>query len=127
MYFNSPSPYIGNNRDYLSKKFFYLRYKFFYLSKKFFYFPDRITLYFSKKEDRTQQVQVLSSLQYKYTTFFVEIQIPLTFRNTLTTVNMLRFAAEGDPDVLYYEEPRGRVGEEGFFCFYRITFFPFTM
>ena len=28
-------------------------------------------------------MRVLSSSQYKYTTFFAEIQIPLTFRNTL--------------------------------------------
>ena len=49
-------------------------------------------------------VRVLSSLQYKYTTFFAEIQIPLTFRNTLATVKMRRFAADGSWRVLYYEE-----------------------
>ena len=49
-------------------------------------------------------VRVLSSSQYKYTTFFAEIQIPLTFRNPLATVNMLRFAADGARRVLYYEE-----------------------
>ena len=51
-------------------------------------------------------VRVLSSSQYKYTTFFAEIQIPLTFRNTLTTVKMRRFAADGVWRVLYYEERR---------------------
>ena len=49
-------------------------------------------------------MRVLSSSQYKYTTFFAEIQIPLTFRNTLATVKMRRFAADGDRLVLYYEE-----------------------
>ena len=58
----------------------------------------------TKKEDRTQQVRVLSSSQYKYTTFFAEIQIPLTFRNTLAIVKMRRFAADGAIRVLYYEE-----------------------
>ena len=48
-------------------------------------------------------VRVLSSSQYKYTTFFAEIQIPLTFRNTLTTVKMRRFAAASLWRVLYYE------------------------
>ena len=47
---------------------------------------------------------VLSSSQYKYPTFFVAIQIPLTFRNTLATVKMRRFAADGAGRVLYYEE-----------------------
>ena len=58
----------------------------------------------NKKEDRTQQVRVLSSSQYKYTTFFAEIQIPLTFRNTLAIVKTRRFAADGAIRVLYYEE-----------------------
>ena len=49
-------------------------------------------------------MRVLSSSQYKYTTFFAEIQIPLTFRNTLTTVKMRRFAAARVWRVLYYEE-----------------------
>ena len=49
-------------------------------------------------------MRVLSSSQYKYTTFFAEIQIPLTFRNTLVTVKMRRFAADGAWRVLYYEE-----------------------
>ena len=48
-------------------------------------------------------MQVLSSSQYKYTTFFAEIQIPLTFRNTLTTVKMQQFAAARIWRVLYYE------------------------
>ena len=54
-------------------------------------------------------VRVLSSSQYKYTTFFVEIQIPLTFRNTLATVNMQQFAADGVRRVLYYEEHRRKM------------------
>ena len=49
-------------------------------------------------------VRVLSSSQYKYTTFFAEIQIPLTFRNTYATVKMRRFAAARVWRVLYYEE-----------------------
>ena len=49
-------------------------------------------------------MRVLSSSQYKYTTFFAEIQTPLTFRNTLATVKMRRFAADGGWRVLYYEE-----------------------
>ena len=49
-------------------------------------------------------MRVLSSSYYKYTTFFAEIQIPLTFRNTLATVKMQRFAADGAWRVLYYEE-----------------------
>ena len=49
-------------------------------------------------------MQVLSSSQYKYTTFFAEIQISLTFRNTQATVKMQRFAADGARRVLYYEE-----------------------
>ena len=49
-------------------------------------------------------MRVLSSSQYKYTTFFAEIQIPLTFRNTLATVKMRRFAADEGWRVLYYEE-----------------------
>ena len=52
-------------------------------------------------------MRVLSSSQYKYTTFFAEIQIPLTFRNTQPTVNMRRFAADGARRVLYYEEYMG--------------------
>ena len=48
-------------------------------------------------------MRVLSSLQYKYTTFFAEIQILLTFRNTWATVKMQRFAADGGRQVLYYE------------------------
>ena len=50
------------------------------------------------------QVRVLSSSQYKYTTFFAEIQISLTFRNTQATVKMQRFAADGGWLVLSYEE-----------------------
>ena len=46
---------------------------------------------------------VLSSTQYKYTTFFAEIQIALTFRNTLRNVKMQRFAAATGGCVLYYE------------------------
>ena len=49
-------------------------------------------------------MRVLSSSQYKYTTFFAEIQISLTFRNTQATVKMQRFAADGGWRVLYYEE-----------------------
>ena len=49
-------------------------------------------------------MRVLSSSQYKYTTFFAEIQIPLTFRNTLAIVKMRRFAADGARRMLYYEE-----------------------
>ena len=49
-------------------------------------------------------MRVLSSSQYKYTTFFAEIQIPLTFRNTLAIVKMRRFAAASLWRVLYYEE-----------------------
>ena len=56
-----------------------------------------------KKEDKTQQVRVLSSSQYKYTTFFAKIQIPLAFRNNLTTVKMRRFAAAILWRVLHYE------------------------
>ena len=48
-------------------------------------------------------MRVLSSSQYKYTTFFAEIQIPLTFRNTLAIVKMRQFAADGVGRVLYYE------------------------
>ena len=49
-------------------------------------------------------MRVLSSSQYKYTTIFAEIQIPLTFRNTLAKVKMRRFAAASLWRVLYYEE-----------------------
>ena len=49
-------------------------------------------------------MRVLSSSQYKYTTFFVGIQIPLTFRNTYAIVKMRRFAAASLGRVLYYEE-----------------------
>ena len=61
-------------------------------------------------------MQVLSSSQYKYTTFFAQIQIPLTFRNTLAKVKMQQFAADGGWRVLYYEEhmagsiPRHEIG-----------------
>ena len=103
MYFNVPSPYIGNCRHYLSKSFSYFRYRNSYFPDRFPNFPDRIRLIFSKKEDRTQQVRVLSSSQYKYTTFFAEIQIPLTFRNTRAKVKMRRFAAASIWRVLYYE------------------------
>ena len=48
-------------------------------------------------------MQVLSSSQYKYTTFFAETQILLTFRNTLAKVKMRRFAAASLWRVLYYE------------------------
>ena len=48
-------------------------------------------------------VRVLSSSQYKYTTFFAELQIPLTFRNTPRIVKMQRFAAASLKRVLYYE------------------------
>ena len=51
---------------------------------------------------------VLSSTQYKYTTFFAEIQIALTFRNTHRIVKMQRFAADGVSPVLYYEASFGR-------------------
>ena len=56
-----------------------------------------------QKEDKTQQVRVLSSSQYKYTTFFAKIQIPLAFRNNLTSVKMRRFAAAILWRVLHYE------------------------
>ena len=49
-------------------------------------------------------MRVLSSSQYKNTTFFAQIQILLTFRNTLATVKMRRFAADRVWQVLYYEE-----------------------
>ena len=49
-------------------------------------------------------MRALSSSQYKYTTFFAEIQIPLTFRNTPVKVKMRRFAADGARRMLYYEE-----------------------
>ena len=58
---------------------------------------------FSKKEDRTQYLRALSSSQYKYTIFFAETQIPLTFRNTPANVKMQRFAAASLLRVLYYE------------------------
>ena len=48
-------------------------------------------------------MQVLSSSQYKYRTLFARIQIPLTFRNTLSTVKMQQFAAASLWWVLYYE------------------------
>ena len=54
-------------------------------------------------------MRVLSSLQYKYTTFFAQIQILLTFRNTLAIVKMRRFAAACLWLVLYYEEHRWEV------------------
>ena len=41
MYFNAPSPYIGNCRIYLSKKFSYFRYRNSYFRDKFSNFPDR--------------------------------------------------------------------------------------
>ena len=44
-----------------------------------------------------------SSSLYKDTTFFREIQIALTLRNILSTVNLQRFAAAGVWRVLYYE------------------------
>ena len=49
-------------------------------------------------------MRVLSSSQYKYTTFFVEIQISLTSRNIQATVKMRQFAAACIWRVLYYEE-----------------------
>ena len=49
-------------------------------------------------------MQALSSSQYKYTTFFVEIQISLTSRNIQATVKMRQFAAACIWRVLYYEE-----------------------
>ena len=61
-------------------------------------------------------MRVLSSSQYKYTTFFAQIQIPLTFRNTLAKVKMQQFAAAPLWRVLYYEEhmagsiPRHEIG-----------------
>ena len=39
-------------------------------------------LFLQKKEEKTQCLQALSSSLYKYTTFFAEIQIALTFRNS---------------------------------------------
>ena len=44
-----------------------------------------------------------SSSLYKDTTFFLEIQIALTFRNSLQNVKMQRFAADGVARMLYYE------------------------
>ena len=48
-------------------------------------------------------MRALSSSLYKDTTFFAEIQIALTFRNTPRNVKMQRFAADGVGQVLYYE------------------------
>ena len=48
-------------------------------------------------------MRALSSSLYKDTTFFREIQIALTFRNTPRNVKMQRFAADGVGQVLYYE------------------------
>ena len=48
-------------------------------------------------------LRALSSSLYKYTTFSREIQIELTFRNTLRNVKMQRFAAAVGGHVLYYE------------------------
>ena len=103
MYFNTPSCYIGNCRIYLSKSFSYFRYRNSYFPDRFHNFPDRSHWFSVKKEDRTLQIWVLSSSQYKYTTFFAQIQILLTFRNTLTTVKMRRFAAARVGAMLYYE------------------------
>ena len=47
-------------------------------------------------------MRALSSSLYKDTAFSREIQIALTFRNTLGNVKMQRFAADGGGRVLYY-------------------------
>ena len=47
-------------------------------------------------------------IQDKDNHFFREIQIVLTLRNTLSTVNLQRFAAASLRDVLYYEASFGR-------------------
>ena len=60
-------------------------------------------LILSKKEEKTQHLRASSSSLYKYTTFFGEIQIALTFRNNPRNVKMQRFAAARGPEVLYYE------------------------
>ena len=86
-----------------SQEIFLLPLQKFLFPRQIFQLPRQNTLIFNKKEDRTQQIQVLSSSQYKYTTFFAEIQIPLTFRNTPTKVKMRRFAAASLWRVLYYE------------------------
>ena len=48
-------------------------------------------------------MRALSSSLYKDTAFSREIQIALTFRNTLGNVKMQRFATDGPRRVLYYE------------------------
>ena len=108
MYFNL---LFGNRRCFLSRKksclwekFACLWEKFFCLWEKFSYLWDRNHWISAQKEDRTREIWALSSSLYKYTTFSGEIQIPLTFRNTLSTVKMRRFAADGARRVLYFEE-----------------------
>ena len=55
-------------------------------------------------------MRALSSSLSKYTTFFAEIQIALTFRNNLPNVKMQRFAADVVSQVLYYEAAFAAVG-----------------
>ena len=73
--------YIVHSRSYLARKKSYLARKKIYLRGKNSYLRGRNPRFLAKKEEKTLCLRAFSSSQYKYTTFFAEIQIPLTLRN----------------------------------------------
>ena len=74
-------------------------------NEKFFYLKGKTTAILGQKEERTHHLRALSSSLYKFTTFFGEKQILLTYRNTPWTVKKTRFAPDGRSHVLSYEVP----------------------
>ena len=88
----------------MARKIFAKADKNFYLRGKISYIRGKNHWFLDKNEEKTLCLWALSSSLYKYTTFFREIQIALTFRNSPRNVKMQRFAAARVGHVLYYED-----------------------